>query len=75
MKYTLLAFGVSFSTLGAYLLYELGKPPNDPNGNPIQDEFSDLPLYKQYLLRMLRELDYYKRVSDHWVLTNYFDYR
>lgn len=62
MKYTLLAFGMSFGSLGAYLVYEFGKPPVDPDGALITDEYSHLPTYKQYVYRTLRELDYYKKL-------------
>lgn len=62
MKYTFIAFGVSFSCLGTYLVYELGKPSLDPDGRPIFDEFSQMPTSKQYIMRTLRELDYYKRM-------------
>lgn len=62
MKYTFIAFGVSFSCLGSYLIYELGKPPTDPEGRLMFDEFSQMPMVKQYFLRTLRELDYYKRM-------------
>lgn len=62
MKFTFIAFGVSFTCLGTYLIYELGKPPTDPDGRLIYDEFSQMPAVKQYVLRTLRELDYYKRM-------------
>lgn len=63
MKYTLLALGMSFGSLGAYLVFEFGKPPVDSDGAPITDEYSHLPAYKQYVYRTLRELDYYKKVN------------
>lgn len=62
MKLTLIAFGMSFTCLGGYLIFEFGKAPVDPEGNPITDEFSNMPVYKQYFYRTLKELDYYKRV-------------
>lgn len=62
MKYTFIAFGVSFSALGSYLVYELGKPPTDPEGRVMYDEYSQMPAFKQYMLRAIRELDYYKRM-------------
>lgn len=62
MKYTLLALGMSFGSLGAYLVFEFGKPPVDSDGAPITDEYSHLPAYKQYVYRTLRELDYYKKL-------------
>lgn len=62
MKYTFVAFGVSFSCLGTYLVYELGKPPTDPEGRLMFDEFSQMPTVKQYLLRTFRELKYYQKM-------------
>lgn len=62
MKYTFVAFGVSFSCLGTYLVYELGKPPTDPEGRIMFDEFSQMPTLKQYLLRTFRELKYYQKM-------------
>lgn len=62
MKYTFIAFGVSFSCLGSYLVYELGKPPTDPEGRLLFDEYSQMPAFKQYFMRAVRELDYYKRM-------------
>lgn len=62
MKFTFVAFGVSFTCLGGYIIYELGKPPMDSEGRPMFDEFSQMPAVKQYILRTLRELDYYKRM-------------
>lgn len=63
MKYTLLAFGLSFVVIGGYLIFQLGKPPVDEYGTRIRDEFSDLPWWRQYLARAMFEIDYYKRVS------------
>lgn len=62
MKFTFIAFGVSFSCLGSYLVYELGKPPIDPDGNVMFDEYSQMPMFKQYMYRTLRELNYYKKM-------------
>lgn len=62
MKYTFIAFGVSFSCLGSYLVYELGKPPVDPDGQIVFDEYSQMPMFKQYILRTVRELNYYKKM-------------
>lgn len=62
MKYTLIVFGVTFICIGGYLIIELGKPEVDENGNRVRDEFSDMPVWKQYICRTLRELDYYKKM-------------
>lgn len=64
MKYTLMAFGFSFTCIGAYLIMELGKPRLDDNNDPIEDEFSNMPFWKQYILRTISELDYYRRVNE-----------
>lgn len=63
MKYTLIIFGVSITCLGAYLVVELGKPTVLEDGTILRDEFTHLPMWKQYIYRFLREVDYYKRVS------------
>lgn len=63
MKYTLMAFGLSFTCLGAYLIVELGKPRIDEHGNQMTDRFSKYPIWKQYLLRSLNEIEYYKNVG------------
>lgn len=39
-----------------------GKPKRDENGNTVEDEFSQMPLIRQFFSRMLKEVDYYKRV-------------
>nr|CAD7452709.1 unnamed protein product [Timema tahoe] len=39
----------------------LGGPQKDENGEPILDEFSSMPLVKQYFCRLLSQLDYYKK--------------
>lgn len=62
MKYTLMAFGFSFTCIGAYLIMELGKPRLDPDGTQITDEFTNMPIWKQYILRTISELDYYRKV-------------
>lgn len=62
MKYTLLFIGISFGTLGTYLLFELGKAPLDPAGGKGTDEFSHLPVYQQYFYRTVRELEFYSRI-------------
>ncbi|XP_063230283.1 mitochondrial import inner membrane translocase subunit TIM50-C-like [Bacillus rossius redtenbacheri] len=61
MKYSFIAFGASFGILGVYMFVELGGPQKDENGQVIVDEFSDMPLVKQYFCRMFSQLDYFKR--------------
>ncbi|XP_050314174.1 mitochondrial import inner membrane translocase subunit TIM50-C-like [Anthonomus grandis grandis] len=62
MKLTLMFFGVGFSGLGAYLVITLGTPPKDEDGNYMRDEYSDGSIVKAYLMRTLRELEYYRRL-------------
>jgi len=62
MKYTLIIFGVSITSLGLYLVIELGKPVVGDDGQVITDEYSHMPTWKQYLYRTVKELDYYKRL-------------
>ncbi|KDR10492.1 mitochondrial import inner membrane translocase subunit TIM50-C-like [Zootermopsis nevadensis] len=62
MKYSFIAFGATFGILGSYMVYELGKPKRDENGNTVEDEFSQMPLIQQFFSRMLKEVNYYKRM-------------
>ncbi|KAG8227790.1 hypothetical protein J437_LFUL006424 [Ladona fulva] len=62
IKYTFLVFGVSFSAIGIYMLVEWGAPRRDENGEIVEDEFSHMPLPQQYFLRMLQEINYYKKI-------------
>lgn len=56
-------FGVSATFMGGWMVYDLGSPETDANGNFIKDEFSDLPTVKQYLKRMWKSLTYYQKVK------------
>lgn len=62
MKYTLMAFGFSFTCLGVYLIIELGKPRIGEDGEPLIDAFSEMPKWKQYIMRTVNELNYYRQV-------------
>lgn len=62
VKTSLMVLGATFGCLSGFLLYTLGTPPVDEDGDIIQDEFSDLPLWQQYFYRTVKELDYYKRL-------------
>nr|CAH7741977.1 unnamed protein product [Callosobruchus chinensis]CAH7753256.1 unnamed protein product [Callosobruchus chinensis] len=58
-----LAFlGISFTCVGTYLVFTLGAPEKDAEGNPIKDDLYEKPLALQYILRTYRELDYYRRL-------------
>jgi len=39
-----------------------GRPNRDENGEDIRDEFSDLPVVKQYFTRLWSQLNYYKKM-------------
>ncbi|KAG5896260.1 hypothetical protein JTB14_033557 [Gonioctena quinquepunctata] len=62
MKRTLAFFGISFTCLGGYLIFTLGSPEKDLNGNPIKDNLADRNIILQYIIRTYRELDYYKKL-------------
>lgn len=62
MRNTLIAIGVSFSCVGIYLIYLLGSPKADAEGNAMQDEFSEMVLPLQYIYRTANELNYYKKL-------------
>ncbi|KAK6644091.1 Mitochondrial import inner membrane translocase subunit TIM50-C [Polyplax serrata] len=62
MKYSFIGFGASFGLLGGYMIYQLGSPKVDENGQIIEDEFSSLPPVQQFTSRMWRELNYYQKM-------------
>ena len=45
-----------------YTVYNFGSSPVDEQGNVIQDEFSNLPFPKQNIYRILKELEYFKKM-------------
>ncbi|KAH8409979.1 hypothetical protein KR009_003433 [Drosophila setifemur] len=57
-----IVLGSLFSTL-LWAVYELGKPDEDHRG-PLEDEFSELPWLRQYLLRMWHSLQYYQKMLE-----------
>ncbi|KAL1505823.1 hypothetical protein ABEB36_005295 [Hypothenemus hampei] len=57
MKYTLLFLGGSFATVASYILFAFGGPKVDDSGQIIVDEYSELPLWKQYILRSLKKVE------------------
>lgn len=56
-------FGVSGALFGTWMVYDLGTPEKDAEGNIIEDEFSKLPTVQQYVRRMWKSLTYYQKVS------------
>ncbi|XP_017011750.2 mitochondrial import inner membrane translocase subunit TIM50-A [Drosophila takahashii] len=57
-----IVLGSLFSTV-LWAIYELGKPEVDHRG-PIEDEFSQLPWFRQYLMRMWHSLQYYQKMME-----------
>ncbi|XP_018571593.1 mitochondrial import inner membrane translocase subunit TIM50-C-like [Anoplophora glabripennis] len=57
LKYTLLGMGISATLLGTYLIYEYGSPKINTEGETLVDEFSKYPIWKQYFLRGLRQIE------------------
>lgn len=55
-------FGVSAAVLGGWMIYDLGTPELDADGNAIEDEFSRLPAVQQYVQRMWKSLTYYQKM-------------
>ncbi|XP_034240822.1 mitochondrial import inner membrane translocase subunit TIM50-C-like isoform X2 [Thrips palmi] len=45
-----------------YMIFSFGATPTDAEGNPIKDEFSDLPFPQQHIYRIFKELDYVKKL-------------
>lgn len=56
MKYTFAFLGLTFGTVTLYTLLVYGKPPVNENGVVIKDDFSHLPLWKQYILRAQKQV-------------------
>ncbi|XP_076245688.1 mitochondrial import inner membrane translocase subunit TIM50-C [Calliopsis andreniformis] len=62
LKYSFTFFGI-FMTVGlSYIIYDLTKAKYDDEGNIIEDEFSNLPLYQKVYKRLKRELNYYTKM-------------
>lgn len=55
-------FGVSTIVVAGWTVVDLGAPERDAEGKIIEDEFSILPLPKQYLKRMWRSITYYQKI-------------
>lgn len=58
-RITLMCLGFMAASGVAYAISEWGPPRLDANGNPIEDEFSNEPLVKQYVLRTVDMLTNY----------------
>lgn len=62
MKLGFVAFGVSATVMGGWVIYDFGAPERDADGQIIEDEFSKLPVVQQYVQRMWKSLTYYQKV-------------
>ncbi|XP_014233007.1 mitochondrial import inner membrane translocase subunit TIM50-C-like [Trichogramma pretiosum] len=62
MKFGMTLMGLAMGFAGLTVLYEIGKPKVDPDGNPIEDEFSHLPYFSQMFYRLKKEFTYYKKI-------------
>ncbi|VDP13768.1 unnamed protein product [Soboliphyme baturini] len=51
----------SFAGCVVYALVSWGAPPKDEQGFTITDEFSDMPKWKQYILRTWKEVKFYEK--------------
>ncbi|XP_017032581.1 mitochondrial import inner membrane translocase subunit TIM50-A [Drosophila kikkawai] len=58
------------SLFGAVMwaVYELGKPVVDHRG-PVDDEYSELPWFRQYFMRMWHSVQYYQKMMEAPVIT------
>ncbi|KAL9697383.1 hypothetical protein quinque_000824 [Culex quinquefasciatus] len=62
MKLGFVIFGVSVTMFSVYTVYIFGAPDRDPEGNPIEDEFTTLPMAQQYFQRMWKSMTYYQKM-------------
>ncbi|KAH8246437.1 hypothetical protein KR026_011456, partial [Drosophila bipectinata] len=62
MKLGFAIFGGGGLAAGLWAIYEFGKPEVDPNGQTIEDEFTQKPLLQQYLQRMWKSIHYYQKM-------------
>ncbi|CAF0726066.1 unnamed protein product [Rotaria sp. Silwood1] len=65
LKYTGYFLGIwLFSTIG-YIILVWGTPQIDQNGNIIHDQYSNLPIWQQYIKRSFREvINYWQTIKD-----------
>ncbi|XP_013111725.2 mitochondrial import inner membrane translocase subunit TIM50-C [Stomoxys calcitrans] len=62
MKVGFAVFAGAGGALIIWSVYEFGKPEVDPEGNIIEDEFSNSPVVQQYLQRMWKSMNYYQKM-------------
>lgn len=63
MKLGFYVFGLSMGGMGVWSLYEMAQPELDSEGKEIEDEYSHLPTFDRYKSRILKNFNYYQRVS------------
>lgn len=62
MKYTLAFLGLTASFSAGWLIVSFGAPPQDPDGNVMNDEFSSMYIVPQYLCRSWKEIKLYNKM-------------
>ncbi|XP_050350280.1 mitochondrial import inner membrane translocase subunit TIM50-C-like isoform X1 [Nymphalis io] len=62
MKIGFAVFGGAMTVMGGCMVIEMGAPRRNDDGQPIDDEFSHLPLPLQYLRRTWKELTFYEKM-------------
>lgn len=63
MKLGFYVFGLSMGGMGIWSLYEMAQPELDSEGKEIEDEYSHLPTFDRYKSRILKNFNYYQKVS------------
>lgn len=51
LKYSLICLGMGLGTIGSYLFVKYGSPKVDDDGNVIEDEYTNFPVWQQYIYR------------------------
>ncbi|XP_049548670.1 mitochondrial import inner membrane translocase subunit TIM50-C-like [Anopheles darlingi] len=62
MKFGFVFFGFSVSAFCVYSVWIFGAPDRDAEGNLIEDEFTGLPTFQQYIKRMWKSMTYYQKM-------------
>ncbi|OQV11923.1 Mitochondrial import inner membrane translocase subunit TIM50-C [Hypsibius exemplaris] len=62
MKWSLVAMGLSLFGAAGFCILEWGAPKLDENGSLIRDEFTDMPTWKQFILRAWKEIVFYEKM-------------
>ncbi|XP_055332851.1 mitochondrial import inner membrane translocase subunit TIM50-A-like [Paramacrobiotus metropolitanus] len=62
MKWSLIAMGCTFVGAAGFAILEWGQPQKDEDGNLVIDEFSTMPVWKQYLLRSWKEMVFFEKM-------------